>query len=85
MKAVVVFDLPDGISLEDIECNTEIMLKKPFDDWFTYSDTIQLLPEKKIGDDLYERYGSWTLSDEKEASYRLGWNDCLYEITGEEK
>lgn len=41
------------------------------------------LPQKKVGDDLYERYGSWTLSDEKEASYRVGFNDCLDAITGE--
>lgn len=41
------------------------------------------LPQKKNGDDLYERYGSWTPSDEKEVYYRVGFNDCLDEITGE--
>lgn len=43
------------------------------------------LPQKKVGDDLYERYGSWTLNDEKEVSYRVGFNDCINEITGGEE
>lgn len=42
------------------------------------------MPEKKVGDDLYERYGSWTIGDEKELSYRVGFNDCIDEILGEQ-
>lgn len=93
MKAVLVIDKPKNC----YECNlcaeeviygkTEFVCKgyesiiESLDgnDWCP----LRSLPQKKVGDDLYERYGSWTLGDEKEASYRVGFNDCIDEITGE--
>lgn len=89
MKAVLVIDMPtwcgdcpceDG---EIGECNIAHVscdyLKHERPSWCP----LKSLPQRKSGDDLYERYGSWTPSDEKEVYYRVGFNDCLDEITGE--
>lgn len=93
MKAILLIDKPESCT----SCLLGIYNKK----WFclgTNKDIditdrynipewcpLRPLPQKKVGYDLYERYGSWTLSDEKEVSYRVGFNDCLEEILGEEE
>lgn len=93
MKAVLVIDMPNDCT----ECplysdddygfgcgygTKENRRQTNVDDTIPTWCPLKLLPKKKVGDDLYERYGSWTLSDEKEASYRAGFNDCLDAIAG---
>ncbi len=86
MKAILVIDMPKNCAkcklmyLQGIGegiCNAVDWDERP--SWCP----LRPLPQKKVGDDLYERYGSWTLGDEKEVSYRVGFNDCLEEIMGE--
>ena len=93
MKAILLIDKPESCT----SCLLGIYNKK----WFCLATNkdiditdrynipewcpLKPLPLEKVGDDLYERYGSWTLSDEKEASYRVGFNDCLEEILGEKE
>ena len=86
MKAlfVAVVEIPDyqGYEIDDFYVNYELRCGgETFDE--RHYCPLRPLPQKKVGDDLYKRYGSWTLSDEKEASYRVGFNDCLEAITGE--
>lgn len=81
MKALIVIDVPDGFETETAIAIVDVKNEKGEGGvGLCYPKP---LPQKKVGDDLYERYGSWTLNDEKEASYRLGFNDCLDEILGE--
>lgn len=87
MKAVLVIDMPNNCEEckityfqghgESSICYSGDWSKRP--SWCP----LRPLPQKKVGDDLYERYGSWTPSDERKVSYRLGYNDCIDEITGE--
>ena len=83
MKYVLVIDVPEPVESKDVKidylcyyhCGN--IIKHEIDAF------LKPLPQKKVGDDLYERYGSWTPSDEREVSYRIGFNDCLDEIIGE--
>ena len=89
MKAILVIDMPthckdcalnyDNQNCLGIEVFTKVSIEDDRPSWCP----LKPMPQKKVGDDLYERYGRWTLSDEKELSYRVGFNDCLAEITGE--
>ena len=91
MKAILVIDMPKsckecflcGIGGEDLGQYVCSLTGEHSESPHLVGCPLRPLPQKKVGDDLYERYGSWTPSDEKEVYYRVGFNDCLDEITGE--
>lgn len=83
MKAIVVFDMPDGINLEeykgfltvdrfyvtDEEVGTKIDAEPMKFKWLK----IKPLPEERHGNDLYGF----------DSDFGFGWNHCLKEITDE--
>lgn len=85
MKAILVIDMPDGVSLDEwfaveivvdrlIATEEELMKGIPFDESKTFKFVpLRPLPSKELDDD-----GSteWDI-------YYQGWSDCLNEITGE--
>ena len=85
MKAILVIDMPNDMNVEETKALNVTLFNGLFVKELKIDCPLRPLPQKKVGDDLYERYGSWTIGDEKELSYRVGFNDCIDEILGEEK
>lgn len=83
MKFAAIVDIPNDC-IRSLNWNAKVEVQTGILT-HSYETRLKPLPQKKVGDDLYERYGSWTLNDEKEVSYRVGFNDCINEILGEEE
>ena len=93
MKAILVMNIPKSCLdcpvntlidwSDDSVCGVANTLTNVYYDERPKWCPLKQMPQRKVGDDLYERYGSWTLSDEKEVSYRVGYNACIDEILGE--
>ena len=92
MKAVLVIDMPDGVSLDEWFAvkvvvdrlkvtEEELMQGIPFDESKTFKFVpLRPLPPKLDANDWHRMFSG--LFSEREAK-GYGWNACLDEITGE--
>ena len=92
MKAVIVIDMPDGVSLDEwyaVEVTVdrlkvteeELMQGIPFDESKTFKFVpLRPLPPKLDANDWHRMFSG--LFSEREAK-GYGWNACRDEITGE--
>ena len=77
MKAVLLIDIPDDLTMEDLDVCGEISSNRIDDGWFRElrKEDLKPMPEKKpvsYHDDL--------LGDVEKNFNNIGWNDCIEEI-----
>lgn len=85
MKAIIVIDIPYGLSLSDLYISGGLWEAGQEEGWgyeFKAED-IKPMPQKKNKNLLNK---NTTIKDfNSYCSYKEGWNDCLKEILGENK
>ena len=82
METLIVINIPDDLSLEDIEIYGGISSKR-IDDGYVYEfniEDLKPLPQYRMETIIYYNDNSRKVSISRE--YAMGFNDCIKEILG---